>query len=343
MKFYVLIPVYKAEAFLPDCLHSVFAQIWQNFEIVLVDDGSPDGSGKLCDAYASQDARVHTLHQENTGPYGARRTAIRYALDHGAPDDWAVFLDADDSLKPKALEAIAGAAQDSGADLIFIGEDQVFEGKVLRPFPTEMAYLGTVTDKRQLYKIVFQDGWYNPLWKKAAPLRLLPREDRREFYPIRFGEDLLQSIPLYRDCQKALFLPDSLYNYTQNPASATNALGCGAYRCSSLVLETCWNFLKGEGVWTEEDFAEYMGWLRRLTRFQVWLVAKFAALVSARTRHLTDIAEDAFYAKIIATAPRKDFCLRLMQGRHFAILCLLGTTARRLGRARAWVRRIMKR
>ena len=92
-----------------------------------------------------------------------------------------------------------------------------------------------------------------------------------------------------------------------------------------------------------EDFAEYMGWLRRLTRFQVWLVAKFAAPVSARTRHLTDIAEDAFYAKIIATAPRKDFCLRLMQGRHFAILCLLGTTARRLGRARAWVRRIMKR
>ena len=73
MKFYVLIPVYKAEAFLPDCLHSVFAQSWQDFEIVLVDDGSPDGSGKLCDAYAAQDARIHALHQENTGPYGAGR------------------------------------------------------------------------------------------------------------------------------------------------------------------------------------------------------------------------------------------------------------------------------
>ena len=182
MKFYIAIPVYKAEAFLSECVSSVLNQTCQDFEIVLVDDGSPDGSGRLCDEFAARDGRIHAIHQKNTGPYGARRTAIHFILDHGSPEDRAVFLDADDSLKPEALETLARCIRETGADLVFLGEDQVYEGKVLRPFPRDMAYIGTVTDRRQLYKIVFQDGWYNPLWKKVPALSLLPREDQPEFY-----------------------------------------------------------------------------------------------------------------------------------------------------------------
>ena len=334
MKFYIAVPVYKAEAFLADCVNSVLTQTVQNFEIVLVDDGSPDGSGTLCDGFAAKDRRIHVIHQKNTGAYGARRTAIHFLLDHGSPEDRAVFLDADDSLKPNALETIQRCIEETGADLVFLGEDQVFEGQILRPFPVDMAYVGTVTDRRQLYKIVFQDGWYNPLWKKVPALSLLPREDRPEFYSIRFGEDLLQSIPLYRDCRKAVFLPDSLYNYTQNPNSATNGLGYEKYKVTSLVLETCWNFLKGQNVWTEADFDEYMAWLRRLTRFQVWLVAKFSTTISNRRGLLRQIAEDGFYAGIIATAPKKDLCLRLMQKKRFRTLCLVGTGMRKLGNLR---------
>lgn len=339
MNFYIAVPVYNAEAFLADCVNSVLAQTVQDFEIVLVDDGSPDGSGALCDTFAGQDERIHVIHQKNTGPYGARRTAIRFLLEHGSPEDRVVFLDADDSLKPNALEVIRHCVEEAGADLVFLGEDQVFEGQILRPFPVDMAYTGTVTDQRLLYKIVFQDGWYNPLWKKVPALSLLPREDHPEFYPVRFGEDLLQSIPLYRDCQKAVFLPDSLYNYTQNPNSATNGLGYEKYKVSSLVLETCWNFLRGQNVWTEADFIEYMTWLRRLTRFQVWLVAKFSTAISNRCELLRQIAEDAFYAKIIATAPRKDLCLRLMQKKHFRTLCLLGTGMRKAGDLRRKARK----
>ena len=289
MKFYIAIPVYKAEAFLSECVSSVLSQTCQDFEIVLVDDGSPDGSGKLCDEFAARDGRIHAIHQKNTGPYGARRTAIHFILDHGSLEDRAVFLDADDSLKPEALETLARCIRETGADLVFLGEDQVYEGKVLRPFPRDMAYIGTVTDRRQLYKIVFQDGWYNPLWKKVPALSLLPREDHPEFYPVRFGEDLLQSIPLYRDCRKAVFLADSLYNYTQKPNSATNGLGYEKYRVTSLVPETCWNFLNSQNVWNPEDFEEYMGWLRRLTRFQIWLVAKFAT--SAANRFMDFVSE----------------------------------------------------
>ena len=172
MKFYIAIPVYKAEAFLSECVSSVLSQTCQDFEIVLVDDGSPDGSGKLCNEFAARDSRIHAIHQKNTGPYGARRTAIHFILDHGSPEDRAVFLDADDSLKPEALETLARCIQETGADLVFLGEDQVYEGKVLRPFPRDMAYIGTVTDRRQLYKIVFQAA-------PGGPPGILPRPLRR--------------------------------------------------------------------------------------------------------------------------------------------------------------------
>ena len=338
MTFYILIPVYQAEAFLAQCLDSVFSQTVQNFRIILVNDGSTDGSAALCDKAAAVDSRVTVIHQQNTGPYGARRAAIERCLKEAEKEDWAVFLDADDSLKPNALETIAAAAQREDCDMVFIGEDQVWQNRVLRPFPVEMAFVGRVEDKGQLYKIVFQDGWYNPLWKKAVSVSLLPPEGVEEYYPVRFGEDLLQSIPMYAHCRRAVFLKDSLYNYAINPRSATNALNYEKYACSSLVPRTCWEFLKSQNVWTEADFAEYGSWLRRLTRFQVWLVAKFRTTAKNRGCLLEEINRDEFYAMVISTAPRKDVALRLMKGRHYGILCLMGTCIRWLGDLRRWVK-----
>lgn len=329
MTYYILIPVYQAKNWLENCLRSVFAQTVRNFHVILVDDGSTDGSGALCDGFAGKDPRVEVLHQKNTGPYGARRTAIARCIQLADPEDWVVFLDADDSLKENALETIGQKAGD--CDLVFIGEDQVWQGKTLRPFPVDMAHVGIVEDKRALYKIVFQDGWYNPLWKKAAKARLLPKEGVPEYYPVRFGEDLLQSIPMYRDCKKAAFLPDSLYNYSINPNSATNALSYEKYHCSSLVIRECWNFLKAQKVWTEEDFAEYLCWLRLLTRFQVRLVAKFDTSAANRTRLLKEIGEDEFYHQVIHTAPPKDWMLYLMKRKCYAPICLFGD-ALRLGK-----------
>ena len=337
MTYYVLIPVYQAKAWLDNCLASVFAQTEQTFRVILVDDGSTDGSGAMCDAWAEKDPRVEVVHQANSGPYGARRAAIARCLEEAAGEDWAVFLDADDSLKANALETIGKKAGD--CDMVFLGEDQVWDGKVLRPFPVDKAYVGTVEDKRQLYKIVFQDGWYNPLWKKAVKVRLLPKEGVKEYYPVRFGEDLLQSIPMYRDCKKAVFLPDSLYNYAINPASATNALTYEKYKCSSLVIRECWNFLQSQNVWSEGDFGEYMAWLRLLTRFQVRIVAKFDTSRTNRIKLLQRIREDAFYAKVIDTAPKEDSLLHLMKQKKYAAVCLVGDGLRLVGNIKRKIKR----
>lgn len=341
--FYVLIPVYRAEAFLRDCVASVQAQTVQEFRIVLVDDGSPDGSGALCDTLAREDGRIHVLHQENTGPYGARRAAIRYTRAQAGAGDYVLFLDADDSLKPNAMAVLLDTFRSENCDLVVLGEDKVFAGNVLSPFPADKAFTGTVTDKRQLYKIVLQDGWYNPLWKKAVPARLLPEEDHPEYYPIRFGEDLLQSLPMYRDCRKAVFLKDSLYNYTLNPDSATNALGYEKYRCDSTVLRQVREFLRSEDVWTEADFQEYARWERRLVRFQVWTVAKFRTSIQNREKLLEQIRQDGFYGSVIDRAPAKDVTLTLMRRGCLTLLCLLGSAAKTLGNLRRTLRRLGRR
>ena len=130
MKFYIAIPVYKAEAFLSECVSSVLNQTCQDFEIVLVDDGSPDGSGRLCDEFAARDGRIHVIHQKNTGPYGARRTAIHFILDHGSPEDRAVFLDADDSLKPWP-----GASGRPGQTWYSWGKTRCMKAKCCGPSP----------------------------------------------------------------------------------------------------------------------------------------------------------------------------------------------------------------
>ena len=98
-KIAVIVPVYKVEAFLPECIDSILAQTFTDFCVVLVDDGSPDNCGKICDEYALKDSRITVVHQANGGVTKARATGIERAMK----TDYIAFVDSDDSLPPTAL------------------------------------------------------------------------------------------------------------------------------------------------------------------------------------------------------------------------------------------------
>ena len=91
----VIVPVYKVEAFLNRCVDSILCQTYEDFEIILVDDGSPDTCGALCDEYARKDGRVHVIHQENGGLSAARNTGIDWAFANST-SRWLAFVDSDD-------------------------------------------------------------------------------------------------------------------------------------------------------------------------------------------------------------------------------------------------------
>lgn len=110
----IIIPVYKVKRYLKQCVESVLQQTFNDLEIILVDDGSPDACPALCDAYARKDARIRVIHQDNLGLAGARNTGLRRATG-----DYVGFLDSDDYLEPDAYAKLYAAASKHDADIVF--------------------------------------------------------------------------------------------------------------------------------------------------------------------------------------------------------------------------------
>ena len=109
----VIVPVYKVEAYLSRCVDSILKQTHTDFELILVDDGSPDRCGEICEDYAKADPRVHVLHRENGGLSAARNTGIEWALEHSG-SEWITFIDSDDWIHPRCLELLYQAVQSTG-------------------------------------------------------------------------------------------------------------------------------------------------------------------------------------------------------------------------------------
>ncbi|MDR2509961.1 MAG: glycosyltransferase [Spirochaetaceae bacterium] len=114
----VIVPVYNAGAYLEDCLASIRAQTFMDFECILIDDGSTDGSGALCEKYAALDGRFSVIRQSNKGACAARFTGIENSRASVAY----TFCDADDTLEPKAIELLFNEMQRSGAKCVFGAE-----------------------------------------------------------------------------------------------------------------------------------------------------------------------------------------------------------------------------
>ena len=113
MFFSVIVPVYKVEEYLADCIESVLNQTFSDFELILVDDGSPDHCPAICDAYAEKDSRVQVIHKTNGGLASARRAGIRVASG-----EYVYNLDSDDRIEPDVLEAAHRIICDTGTDIV---------------------------------------------------------------------------------------------------------------------------------------------------------------------------------------------------------------------------------
>ena len=123
-KISVIVPVYNVERYLHRCVDSILAQTHTNFELILVDDGSPDNCGMICDEYATQDDRITVIHQENGGVSAARNTGLDWMFAN-SDSQWITFVDSDDCIRPQMLEHLYGTATTSGLPMI-ISNPQFF-------------------------------------------------------------------------------------------------------------------------------------------------------------------------------------------------------------------------
>ena len=290
IKFSIMTPVYKVERYLPECIESVLGQTYGNFEFILVDDGSPDHSGEICDEYAKKDSRIRVFHKPNGGLMHTRR----YALER-AQGDYYVFLDSDDYLSLDTLETLSRYISETGVDCVIYG----FEW--LRPEGTSHIKCSSydcgrvITDKRELYNIVFNDEAYNSLCRKCAKASCFDGRDHSRYYHIKRGEDLLQSLEIIENAGSFLFIPETLYCYRVNPASITHSNSYEGYRANFEVRETVLEFLGKSGVFTEEDYDRLRNNDMDRVAVELKRICRYAPTREAKREAIASIRDSAYY------------------------------------------------
>lgn len=201
----VVIPVYKVEKYLPDCVESVLEQTFRDLEIILVDDGSPDSCGQLCDEFAARDPRIRVIHQENKGLSQARNAGLD--VSNG---EYICFIDSDDMISPLYCERLVSMLR--GTDCLFsvcgvlrfadgtILETQPIRGKII--FLSSEEYLEAQLDRKTEFGV----------WNKVFTRQVF---DSMRFSPGRIHEDVILSADLLRLHGKAAMTDELLYYYRQ--------------------------------------------------------------------------------------------------------------------------------
>lgn len=212
----VIIPIYKVEKFLDHCIQSILNQTYQNLEIILVDDGSPDGCGAICDSYASKDDRIKVIHKENGGLSSARNAGID--ICHG---DFIYCLDSDDYIAPAMLEILYESMTKADTQLAFCNIQYVDANGT------------SLTSKDSYREYDLPDAVWTPedFWHYYEHIGKIPcvitsnKLFRRELfstlrYPIgKLHEDEFVIHYLIADCQKICCVSDRLYFYRQHSTS----------------------------------------------------------------------------------------------------------------------------
>lgn len=216
MLFSVVVPVYNCKDFLAECLTSIENQDFENYEIVIIDDGSEDGSQHICDFFCEDQRNARAIHQKNAGPMQARRRGLSEARG-----DYIIFVDADDCLRKDALKKLAAVIEAFHPDIVS------FESSCYSNFaPCEWAdYLSGGfygSDEYDLVKSKVLQGRFNSLWGKAIRKTCFDlNESYREFSGLMHGEDLLQLLPIVDSGESLYHINEALYFYRRNESSST--------------------------------------------------------------------------------------------------------------------------
>lgn len=212
----VIVPIYRVEKYLPACIDSILNQTFTDFELILVDDGSPDRCPEICDETAKRDARVRVIHQANAGLSAARNAGIEIA--HG---EWLGFVDSDDYIAPQFYEKLYQTAQRTDADCVMCSVQNVDEsGKSIDSALMRVAD-EVKTGQEVLQKIGRDDVTpYLTAWNKLYRRKLF---NTLRYPSGRQNEDVFVFAELFCQVQRAACVAEPLYFYRKRIDSIMNS------------------------------------------------------------------------------------------------------------------------
>lgn len=302
----VIVPVYKAEDYLHQCVDSILAQTFSDFEVFLVDDGSPDSCGAICEEYKAKDSRIHVLHQENQGQAAARNHALPLTAGQ-----WLCYVDSDDAIHPRMLELLYEAVRNSGAGVSIC--------PMVRSVQMPESFRSPATGKTQFLTVdektlteLFDAGEY-PSWEACAKLI---RRDLVEGYPFREGRVYEDNEAVCRwvcGAGKLARIDAPLYYYRTNPISTTQRGFSLKKRDYLWALDSIIRYYHSLGygaltrrfcdLYVEEAAGQYMRFATELPDPQARKETKSAAIALMKAVPMTmaqkEILLDAFHPKLI--------------------------------------------
>lgn len=219
----VIIPVYNAADCLSFCMNCVTGQTYEELEIILVDDGSTDGSSDLCDSWADKDSRIKVLHKENGGVSSARNMGL-----DACRGDYIGFVDADDRIEPTMYEKLVRSIEsDSSCDIACCGYYNY-------PMDTMDVRIANGTRKVEpcspeeaVFYIYEREGYFNSVWNKLFDRGAVFKEQKTVCFNENYyiGEDEVWLAEVLARCIKVAFVPEPLYYWMPQKGSATRTGG----------------------------------------------------------------------------------------------------------------------
>lgn len=204
----IIVPVYKSEKYLPICIDSILNQTFKNFELILIDDGSTDGSGIICDEYASKDNRICVIHQQNSGVAIARNNGIKIAKG-----EWIGFVDSDDWIEPETYDVALKSALENKAELVQWGICVNVNERIVKTKKYKKGFFVPENDATYLEP---------SMWHKLVSKKLIC--DNKIKFPenITLSEDRYFAFLCYLYSSKNYALDNNFYHYRMTVNSATH-------------------------------------------------------------------------------------------------------------------------
>lgn len=223
----IIIPVFNAEKYLNRCVDSVLKQTYSNLEVLLIDDGSKDGSGAICDEYATKDCRVRVIHRENTGVSATRNVGL-----DNASGEYTLFVDSDDYIDEVMVERLLGRAVEDNSDIVMCRYSIDRAGEISTidmHYKTEYVCFESIkTELLQLYYTNYHTGLYN-LWNKLIKKSVYTTNAIRFDTTLKRGEDAWFIFQCLKQCNRVDYIDESYYYYYQNDSSVMHTLYVDQY------------------------------------------------------------------------------------------------------------------
>ena len=241
-KISVVVPIYNVEKYLERCITSILKQTYRGLQIILVDDGSTDDSGSICDRYMDQDARVFVIHKKNEGLVEARKTGLFYAAG-----EYVCYVDGDDWIESDFVECLLGEMERTGTDLVVsdyfvdsICYVQKVKGKQAAGIYEAKDIIPVMLYTGEFYGFGISQFVWAKLYRKAILQNVQEQVDNR----ITCGEDVAVVYPYVLHAQRICCMEYAGYHYLQRPDSMTNRYGPNEWEKNKILLQYLRNTFK---------------------------------------------------------------------------------------------------